>query len=262
MPTHLPVKLRTRAFVEQVMGLPVSIHVRAPDPWRPDIAEAVASVYDHLRRVDAVLSPWRADSDLLRVRRGELAATSAHDWLREVTDLSVRAESDTGGLFTTTLTGPDATTGFDPTGLVKGWAVVGGSTRLESVEGISFCINAGGDLRVGVGRVDHPGPSWRVGIQDLLDPMGVIDVVDLVSGAMATSGGAARGSHIIDPRTGRAVVRPGSVTVIGPDLVWADIWATAAWVDPDEAERLMSETHPDYRLLRHPGQGRVTGPRS
>jgi hypothetical protein len=52
--------------------------------------------------------------------------------------------------------------------------------------------------------------------------------------------------------TGRPVVRSGSVTVVGPDLVWADIWATAAWVDPHEAARLMSRTHPDHRLLRHP----------
>jgi len=254
MPSDLPVMWGTRAFVEQVMGLPVSVHVRATDLRRPDIGEAVSNAYQHLRRVDAVLSPWRRDSDLIRVRRGELPATAAHPFLREVTNLSAQAQAATGGLFTTTLEGPDRTTGFDPTGLVKGWAVVGASTHLEGADRISFCINAGGDLTVGVGHdVALPGPRWRVGIQDPLDPMGVLDVVDLVHGGMATSGGSARGAHIIDPRTGRAVVRSGSVTVIGPELVWADIWATAAWVDPDEAERLMSATHPEYRLLRHPG---------
>jgi thiamine biosynthesis lipoprotein len=252
-PTALPATLGTRAFVEQVMGLPVSIHVRATDPRRQDIEQAVERTYAHLRQVDAVLSPWRPDSDLLRVRRGELPAASAHAWLREVTDLAAQAESGTGGLFTTTLTGPDGTTGFDPTGLVKGWAVDGASTHLEDVPHIAFCVNAGGDLTVGVGRdVGGPGPSWVVGIQDPLDPRGVVDVVELDDGAMATSGGAARGAHIVDPRSGRPVVRSGSVTVVGPDLVWADIWATAAWVDPHEAARLMSRTHPDHRLLRHP----------
>ena len=233
------------------MGLPVSIHVRAADPWRADIEGAVARAYEHLQRVDAVLSPWRRDSDLLRVRRGELPPASAHRWLTEVTELGAQAQSATAGLFTTMLTGPDGTTGFDPTGLAKGWAVVGASHYLEEVSRISFCVNAGGDLRVGVGHdVALPGPSWRVGIQDPLDPMAVVDVVDLTQGAMATSGGAARGSHIIDPRNGQAVERPGSITVIGPDLVWADVWATAAWVDPDEVAQLMSNSFPEYRLIQ------------
>ncbi|MGB2948185.1 MAG: FAD:protein FMN transferase [Rhodococcus sp. (in: high G+C Gram-positive bacteria)] len=41
-----------------------------------------------------------------------------------------------------------------------------------------------------------------------------------------------RGAHIIDPRTGRGVEHPGSATVTGPDLAWADVWATATFIDP------------------------------
>jgi len=243
----------TRAFVEQVMGMPVSIHVRAADPGRADVAAAVANAYAHLRRVDSVLSPWRHDSDLLRVRRGELDPAEAHPWLAEVTALAAEAESATGGLFTSRLTGPDGSTGFDPTGLAKGWAVVGAAAHLEVVDRISFCVNAGGDLTVGVGRnLAGFSSTWRVGIQDPVDPMAVVDVVEVSRGAVATSGGAARGAHVVDPRTGVPVDRPGSVTVIGPDLLWADVWATAAWVDPSEAARRMSASHPAYELLRHP----------
>ena len=47
---------------------------------------------------------------------------------------------------------------------------------------------------------------------------------------MATSGTAARGAHVLDPATGE----PGgdgllSVTVVGPSLIWADVYATAAF---------------------------------
>jgi FAD:protein FMN transferase len=47
---------------------------------------------------------------------------------------------------------------------------------------------------------------------------------------VATSGTAARGAHVLDPRTGE----PGgdgllSVTVVAPDLLWADVYATAAF---------------------------------
>lgn len=244
---------RTRAFVEQVMGMPVSIHVRAADTGRPDIEAAVANAYAHLRHADAVLSPWRADSDLLRVRRGELEAASAHPWLAEVRELAVEAEAATGGLFSSVLLGPDGTTGFDPTGLAKGWAVEGASAYLQVVDGISFCVNAGGDLTVGRGR-HLPGVAspWRIGIQDPCDPMATVAVLEVSDGAVATSGGSARGAHVIDPRSGRPVDRPGSVTVTGPDLVWADVWATSAWVAPDEAARSMAVRHPAYRLIRHP----------
>ena len=248
----------TRAFVEQVMGMPVSIHVRAADPGRPDIQAAVANAYAHLRHADVVLSPWRTDSDLLRVRRGDLDPAAAHPWLAEVSLLSAKAEAATGGLFTTVLTGPDGTTGFDPTGLAKGWAVEGASAYLQVVDRISFCINAGGDLTIGLGRnLTGRTSTWRIGIQHPRDPMATVDVLEVSGGAVATSGGSARGAHVIDPRNGRAVVRPGSVTVTGPDLVWADVWATAAWVDPDEATRLMAGSHPAYRLIQHPG---VDGP--
>lgn len=246
-----PAAYGTRAFVEQIMGMPVSIHVRADDPRRPDIEAAVANAYAHLRHVDAVLSPWRTDSDLLRVRRGELDAASAHPWLAEVRVLAAEAAAATGGLFTTVLTGPDGTTGFDPTGLAKGWAVEGASAYLQVVDRISFCINAGGDLTIGSGRHAGCTSTWRMGIQDPRDPMATVDVVEVNGGAVATSSGSARGAHVIDPRTGTAIVRPGSVTVIGPDLLWADVWATAAWVDPNEATRLMAASHPAYRLIQH-----------
>jgi thiamine biosynthesis lipoprotein len=232
--------------------MPVSIHVRAADPGRHDIEAAVANAYAHLRQVDSVLSPWRPDSDLLRVRRGELEARSAHPWLAEVRLLSAAAETATEGLFTTVLTGPDGTTGFDPTGLAKGWAVEGAAAYLEVVDRIWFCINAGGDLMVEVGRnLAGLTSAWRIGIQDPRDHLSAVDVVEVNRGAVATSGGSARGAHVIDPRNGRAVDRSGSVTVIGPALVWADVWATAAWVDPDQATRLMAASHPAYRLLRH-----------
>jgi len=40
-----------------------------------------------------------------------------------------------------------------------------------------------------------------------------------------------------------------TATVVGPELLWADVWATAAWVDLRRAERLMAERDPAYSLL-------------
>ena len=230
---------RTRAFVEQLMGMPVSIHVRAADPDRAAVLGTVENAFAHLRRVDRVLSPWRSDSDLIRVRRGLLDPSRAHPWLSEVGELCERAEHDTDGLFTATLRGPDGTVGFDPTGLAKGWAVAGAAAHLQLVPGIAWSVNAGGDIQCGVGRgVDPHASPWRVGLLDPHAPERVGDVVTLTTGAVATAGHAARGAHGGDPPTGLPGRRAGSVSVIGPDLVQADVWATALWVEPKAQDRL------------------------
>ncbi|MCE1180154.1 MAG: FAD:protein FMN transferase [Micrococcales bacterium] len=244
-----------KAWVEQLMGMPISIHVKAIDVERPEIRAAVANAFDHLRQVDRVFSAWRADSDLLRMRRGELAVEDAHPWLTEVIDLCAEAELRTGGLFTSTLPDPSGQdpTGelfFDPTGLVKGWAIAGAAAYLQTLHQVSFCVNAGGDLLVGTGRgMDRGTDSWRVGVQDPLDGLRLARVLTVSEGAVATSGTAARGAHVLDPATGRRITRPGSATVYGPDIMWADIWATALFVDPVRGAALMGTNDPDYASI-------------
>ncbi len=243
-----PPRLARRAWVEQVMGMPVSVHVRAVEPTRPDLEAGVARVYAHLRKVDAVLSTWRADSDLLRLQHGE--RDEVHPWVADVTELCLEAEERTDGLFQAWRRRPGGRLSFDPTGLVKGWAVAAAAAHLDVVQEISDSIGAGGDIVVGAGRGPSATvPTWRVGIEDPRHPGAVARVVSVRRGAGATSGAAARGAHVVDPRTGKAIGRDGSATVVGPDLLWADVWATAAWVDPDRAATLMADRDPGYALL-------------
>jgi len=232
-----------RAFVEQVMGLPVSVHVRG-EVDRPEVETAVAQVWGVLHRVDAVFSTWRTDSDLLRLRRGELSVAEAHPWLAEVEQLCVAAEDRTAGLFSAGFDGAD----HDPTGLVKGWAVERAALHLRHVPGISWCVNAGGDLLAGAGRGTAPS-SWLVGVEDPRAPGSVAATIPLRSGGLATSGAAARGAHVVDPRTGRPVARDGSATVWGPTLLWADVWATALFVDPVAGRAALRGADPAYRSL-------------
>lgn len=242
--------MRTRAFVEHIMGMPVSVHVRALDDQRADVAAAVSNLYAHLRRVDRIFSTWRDDSELLRLRRGELRIGDAHPWLADVVDLCIDAEERTDGLFSAWLPGPDGHRRFDPTGLVKGWGVAAAAAHLQDLPEIAFCVNAGGDIVAGTGRgMAQQQPTWRVGIEDPRDRGRIADVVTLTRGGLATSGTAARGAHLLDPRSGARLERAGSATVHGPDLLWADVWATAAFVDPDRAIALLAERDPAYALL-------------
>jgi thiamine biosynthesis lipoprotein len=213
-----------RAWVEQIMGLPVSIHVRGDDPDSPDVGYRVAAVFADLRHADAVFSPYRDDSDLSRWERGELSAGPA---LAEVLALCDEARERTGGWFDPRGL-PDPRTGtprFDPSGLVKGWAVERSARHLRKLPRYSWCLNAGGDLLVHA-EPDHP--AWRIGVEDPDTPQRLLQVLERRSGAVATSGTAHRGAHIVDPHTGRPADGVRAVTVTGPRLLWADVYATAA----------------------------------
>ncbi|MEO6019615.1 MAG: FAD:protein FMN transferase [Knoellia sp.] len=250
IPLRAPRAASRRVFVRQVMGLPVSIHIRAYEPDHPEIELAAQRVFAHLERVDRVLSTWRSDSDLLRLQHGELDPDAAHPWLAEVADLCLEAEDRTDGLFRAWRSRDGGRPVFDPTGLVKGWAVAASSAHLETVPDIGFSIGGGGDIVVGTGRgMLAAEPVWRIGIENPRDRSEVAEVVTLSRGAIATSGTAARGAHIMDPHTGQPISRIGSTTVVGPDLLWADVWATAAFVDPTRTERLLEARDPAYRLI-------------
>ena len=100
-------------------------------------------------------------------------------------------------------------------------------------------VNGGGDLRLHGGPA--PGRPWRIGIADPLRPGSVGAVVAGRDLAVATSGTAERGAHVIDPRTGRPAAALASVTVVGPDLTTADAYATAAFVMGDAARDWIEE---------------------
>ena len=96
-----------------------------------------------------------------------------------------------------------------------------------------FCLSAGGDMVCRTVRPDAD--PWRIGIEDPRDLRRVLATVPVRNGAVATSGTAQRGSHILDPRTGRPPADLLQATVLGPDLTWTDIEATAAFVLGREA---------------------------
>ncbi|GAB78312.1 thiamine biosynthesis lipoprotein [Austwickia chelonae] len=240
------------AYVRRLMGMPVSIHLRGPDPRSPRAVEAVGKAYDELARAEEIFSRWQPHSELSRLRRGELTLTACGPQMREVAALCAHYQQVTGGSFTAVL--PDETTGepsYDPTGLVKGWAVARAAGHLAAVGGHAYCLNAGGDLLVG-GIDESPGGGrpWRLGIDDPDIPGRVAGVVELHAGALATSGCSARGAHLVDPATGRRERRRGSVSVIAPDIVEADAWATALFVGPAGLETSFLAT-PDRQVIRY-----------
>jgi FAD:protein FMN transferase len=246
---------RRLVWVEQIMGMPISIHVRGPLIDDADVAEAVGAVFADLRQVDATFSTYREDSEISRLRRGELDLGACSPDVREVAALCEEARRRTGGAFDANLPGPEGRASFDPTGLVKGWAAGRAARHLDALDGCSYSLNAGGDVVVG-GRYAAMAP-WRVGVERPFHPDQLVAVLELSHGAVATSGRAQRGLHIVDPVTGEPVAELHSVTVTGPSLLWADVLATAAYVRGERAFELIAG-HAGYDAIVVDGAGEVT----
>lgn len=213
--------------VEQLMGMPISLALRGRHTDDRPADEAWRRVLDVLREVDRVFSTYRADSFVSRLDRGELEVADCPPEVAEVLALGEQARRESGGAFDVLLPGPDGLVHLDPSGVVKGWAVERAAAVLDALPGTDFCLSAGGDL---VCRTKVRGAApWRIGIEDPHDPTSTVAVVPVLNGAVATSGLAHRGAHIVDPRSGRTPAGLASVTVVGPSLTAADIDATAAF---------------------------------
>lgn len=223
----------TSRYVEHVMGMPISLALRgryADDArGRAAWAEAVAA----LRDVDRVFSTWREDSWVSRLGRGEVAVEDCPAEVAEVLALGEAARAQSQGAFDVHATGR-----LDSSGVVKGWAVERAARPLRHLDDTDFCLSAGGDMVCHV--ADPARPAWRVGIEDPRDPTRYVGVVHVARGAVATSGLRHRGAHVVHGRTGAVPVRAASVTVVGEDLVWADLDATAALALDGEAARWLA----------------------
>jgi FAD:protein FMN transferase len=224
-------------YVAHVMGMPISLAMRGRHASDATGRAAWAEVVEHLRAVDRVFSTYRPDSVVSRLGRGELTLADCPPEVAEVLALGEEASRSSGGAFSLYLPGPAGGVVLDPSGVVKGWAAERAAEPLRALPGTDFCLSAGGDIVCRTADLD--GPPWRIGIEDPRDPRRLVAVVPIGTGAVATSGSAHRGQHVVDARTGRPPAGIASVTVVADSLTAADIDATAAYAQgPDAADWL------------------------
>lgn len=254
-----------------VMGTVFSFAVgRPPEVTAPrgrvalrfDPEAALADATTLLERLDGAWSPFRDDSFVTRLRAHEELDARTEDPDGSLgLDLVIRrcraAQRLTNGAFDAWgLPG-----GFDPTGVVKGWAVER-AVALLAARGITdVAVSGGGDVTA---RGRAPGrEGWRIGVRDPHNDGALLGAV-LVrgGGAVATSGFYERGAHIIDPRRLPLSAPRGhlvAVTVAGPELGWCDVIAKAILVEGTVSPGWVASI-PTYRVLAVHQDATLEGP--
>lgn len=199
----------------QVMGMPVTLII--PAITSPAMFKTVR---DYFRYVDDHYSPYKPCSEVSKINAG----LPRRQWSAEMRSIWRRAEQtkrETHGYFNVMHNDR-----FDPSGLVKGWAIDNAAGILRRHGYQDFYVEAGGDIQVS--GHNETGQPWQIGIRNPFDRHQNVKVLALSDRGIATSGTAIRGPHIYNPhgQTDPAIV---SLTVLGPNIYDADRFATAAF---------------------------------
>ncbi|MFJ9419760.1 FAD:protein FMN transferase [Streptomyces sp. NPDC101227] len=230
--------------VEHAMGTVFSFDIR--DPHTAAVPSALNDAVAWLHHVDRVFSTYRPDSAISQLARGDRTLDDCPPEVREVLGLCAQAGRTTDGWFSPT---PDGT--LDPSGLVKGWAVERAWQILHDAGAPNICVNGGGDLQLS--GESAPGVPWCIGIAHPLRPGELCTVVTGRDLAIATSGTAERGAHILDPHTGTPADGPASLTVVGRRLTLTDAYATAACAMGRKARKWLEhlDGYEGFAVTRH-----------
>jgi len=142
-------------------------------------------------------------------------------------------------------------------GIGKEYAVDSAVMKLSRWPTVPALVNFGGDLRTA-----GPPPlrgAWQVGIESVLAQGRASNLIQLATGALATSGDTRRHieidgrryGHIIDARTGwPAPSAPRSVTVAADTCSQAGTFSTLAMLQGERAEAFLKNEGMRYWCLR------------
>ncbi len=174
-----------------------------------------------LHLIDQIFSTYISTSQVSKLRNNEIEVEDTHPHLQKVWHSCLDIKELTDGAFDPwALPG-----GFDPSGYVKGWAADQISDQLINLGAKHIQVNAGGDISFRGGK--DANTAWEIGVAHPNQSDQVSKIYEITNGAIATSGTAERGDHIIDPFSKTIAVGARSATVTGPDAGMADALATA-----------------------------------
>jgi thiamine biosynthesis lipoprotein len=217
-----------------IMGMPITVEIivkagpldarKGPAFTNDRAIETIESVFEYFTDIDERFSTYKETSEISMINRGEIAESAWSEEMQEAFRLAEATKRESNGYFD--INKPDAT--IDPSGIVKGLAIQRASEMLARGGYEDFFIDAGGDI-ASAGK-NTKGSAWSVGIKNPFKQDEIVKAIYPHGHGVATSGSYIRGAHIYDPHDpARSLDEIVSITVIGPDVLEADRFATAAF---------------------------------
>ncbi|WP_087742031.1 FAD:protein FMN transferase [Levilactobacillus zymae] len=152
----------THTFTLEAMAMPFTVKLKATPAMGLSVQRVATYrqlIQQELDRLDHEFSPFRPDSLVRRFARQELTAAQLTRDFQTVYGWAVRAQDQTAGAFNPFFAGH-----YDPTGLVKGWAIQRVFEQylrptLTRGDLVAAAINGAGDVQTGVA----PGSAFSGG---------------------------------------------------------------------------------------------------
>lgn len=201
-----------------IMAMPVTVDVVDKRAKEKDIE----IIFEYLWRIDEQFSPYKNESEVSKINEGKISIENCSREMQEVLEIAGSTKKQTNGYFDVWNNAK-----FDPSGIVKGWAIWKASQKLLELGYKNFSLEIAGDLQTY--GINENGDKWRIGIQNPFNLSEIVKIVGLSGQGIATSGSYQRGAHIYDPHTGNGVDDISSISVIGSNVMEADRFATAAF---------------------------------
>lgn len=207
--------------VRIIMGTPITIEIVD----REAAQKLFDEVFEYFTYVDEKFSTYKESSEITAINQRKVKNNAYSEDMKIVLELSEETKQLTGGYFD--IVTPEGV--YDPSGLVKGWAIFNAAKILKSRSVHNFYVEAGGDIQTS--GLNSLGEAWIIGIQNPFSKKReVVKTVHLRDMGIATSGSYVRGKHIYNPVDKTREIRHVlSITVIGPNIYEADRFATAAY---------------------------------
>ena len=139
-----------------IMGTPVIIEIIDKETKQ----ELFDEVFNYFKYVDEKFSTYKEDSEISRINRNEVEAKDYSPDMQEVFGLSEETKKLANNYFD--IKNRDGK--YDPSGLVKGWAIYKAAQILINHGLKDFYVEAGGDIQA-CGENSHS-QNWRVGIRN------------------------------------------------------------------------------------------------
>jgi FAD:protein FMN transferase len=201
------------------MGMPITVEINDAQVT----PEIFAKVFSYFTYVDNKFSTYKNDSEITQINEGKIRSDKYSEDMKTIFRLAAKTKTESDGFFDIYHNGK-----YDPSGVVKGWAILNAAKLIKSDGYNNFYVDAGGDIQVS-GK-NSQNRKWRIGIKNPFNQNEIVKTLYINKEGVATSGTYIRGQHIYNPKMPhREINSIISLTVIGPDVLETDRFATAAF---------------------------------